>query len=119
MNINGVNYGLKMTVGAEVEISRICPNGDISRLGEAVTGAFDETVDAIAHIIVAMSNGYEKQKAYRDRTYTANPVTFDEVRNYIEVLEQDEFAQMQEELKVAMDEGMKPSIDAEPVKKKN
>lgn len=58
MNIYGQEYGFKMTVGAALAVARMCPNGDLSRLEELVTGSEENALLVNVEIATAMSKGY-------------------------------------------------------------
>lgn len=58
MNIYGQEYGFKMTVGAALAVARMCPNGDLSRLEELVTGSEENALLVNVEIAAAMSKGY-------------------------------------------------------------
>ena len=36
MKIGNKEYGFRLTVGASVQIAKLCPNGDLSRISEAI-----------------------------------------------------------------------------------
>ena len=60
-------YGYALTVGASIAISRLCPNGDISRIGEAVSGEYGDTVEKMCAIIVALNGGYVAEEKLAGR----------------------------------------------------
>ena len=67
MTINNKDYGFKLTVGASVQIARLCPNGDLSRIGEAVGGEYGNTVEAMCEIITALNNGFAASEEFEGR----------------------------------------------------
>ena len=60
MNIK--EYGFALTTGASVVISRLCPDGDISRIVDALSGAYGDTIETMCSIIVALNGGYVAQE---------------------------------------------------------
>ena len=36
MKIGNKEYGFRLTVGASLQIAKLCPNGDLSRISEAI-----------------------------------------------------------------------------------
>ena len=55
IEVRGIKYDLLLTNGALAEISDICPEGDLSRLNEAMSGK--GRIKNIAYMIAAMSKG--------------------------------------------------------------
>ena len=87
---NVKDYGFRLTVGASVQIAKLCPNGDLSRIGEAVGGEYANTVETMCEIIVALNNGYAASEEFEGRTaaritkdqlYAMDPATFAEMQN--------------------------------------
>ena len=77
MNINGKEYGFKLTVGASVQIARLCPEGDISRIAEAVGKGYGEQAETMAKLVVALNGGYVAAEEFEGRK--ANRLTLDNV----------------------------------------
>lgn len=77
MIINGNEYGFKLTVGASIQVAKLCPNGDLARIAEAVGGDYTTQADAMAKIIVALSNGYAAAEEFEGRK--ANRLTYEAV----------------------------------------
>lgn len=77
MIINNKEYGFSLTVGASVAIAKLCPNGDISRIGEAVGGDYASTVETMCEIILALNSGHAAQEAFANRD--ANRLTKEEL----------------------------------------
>lgn len=104
MKINGINRKFKLTIGAVAEISAICPNGDIDRMGELFEAKdIGLMLKATAQIAVAM-NRY---------TGTEDPLTIDEVLS----LGMEEFATLQNEILAAYKVDSTPQINAKSKKK--
>lgn len=85
MQIGKHEYGFRLTVGASIQIAKLCPNGDLARIGEAVGNGYGEQAETMAQMIVALNNGYcaaeefEGRKAHRltvDNVLSLSPATF-------------------------------------------
>ena len=74
MVINGKEYGFKLTVGASIQIAKLCPNGDLSRIAEAVGGEYGQQAEAMAKFVEALSNGYAAAEEFEGRK--ANRLTY-------------------------------------------
>lgn len=106
--------GFKLTVGASIAISKLCPDGDISRIGEILEGKnYADTVQTSSAIIIALSEGYEKSKRYEDSTYKPNPLTMDDILS----MPPDDFKELQLEAFKAFRADAKPSVELEKPKK--
>ena len=57
MQIGKHDYQLMLTVGAADTIAKLCPDGELSRMGELLKAG--NTLDVVAELIVAMANGYD------------------------------------------------------------
>ena len=115
MKIYGREAGFRFTVGASAKISDLCPDGDISRLGEVLEGQYGKVARDSAAIIAALSEGYEEACAFENPGYTPKPLTVEEVLT----LRMDEFAQLQQAALAAWTEDSKPTVEVEPEKKES
>lgn len=115
MQIYGREVGFRFTVGASAKISDLCPDGDISRLGEVLEGHYGKVALDSASIIVALSEGYEKARAFEIPGYKPQPLTVDEVLT----LRMDEFSRLQQAALAAWAEDSKPTVEVEPEKKES
>lgn len=77
MKIGTKEYGFRLTVGASIQISKLCPDGDLSRIAEAVSGGYGKQADVMARLIVALSNGYAAAEEFEGRT--ANRLSYEDV----------------------------------------
>ena len=121
MQVHGREVGFRFTVGASAKISDLCPDGDISRLGEVLEGGYGKVVRDTAAIIVAMSEGYAAALAF-DTFGRADiggdwkpprPLSVDEVLS----LRNSEFVKLQQAALAAWMEDSKPTVEVEPEKK--
>ena len=123
MQIYGREVGFRFTVGASAKISDLCPDGDITRLGEVLEGSYGKVVRDTAAIIVAMSEGYAAALAFETFGRAdiggdwrpPRPLTVDEVLS----LRESEFIQLQQAALAAWTEGSKPTVEVEPEKKES
>lgn len=113
MQVHGREVGFRFTVGASVKISGLCPDGDISRLGEVLEGQYGRVARDSAAIIAALSEGYEQALAFEDPGYRAQPLTVEEIMT----LRMGEFTALQAAALAAWSEDSKPTVEVEPEKK--
>lgn len=105
MKINGVNRKFRLTIGAVADISAICPDGDIDRMGELFDSPEINTIlTATAKIAVAMNK-------YTD--LSVDPLTVDEVF----AMDMDQFKLLQEELLAAYKIDSTPKVNVRSKKK--
>ena len=76
MIIYGTDYHFAMTVGAQAEISKICPGNSLKRV-EEIFSAEDNAVQlgAAVELLCALSRGYESKRKFEEPGYTPNPLT--------------------------------------------
>lgn len=115
MQVHGREVGFRFTVGASAKISDLCPDGDISRLGEVLEGQYGKVARDSAAIVAALSEGYEQARAYEAPGYKPAPLTVDEVMT----LRVDEFNALQQAALAAWTEDSKPTVEVEPEKKED
>lgn len=123
MQVHGREVGFRFTVGASAKISDLCPDGDISRLGEVLEGRYGKVVRDTVAIIVALSEGYAAALAFETFGRAdiggdwrpPRPLTVDEVLS----LRESEFIQLQQAALAAWTEDSKPTVEVEPEKKES
>lgn len=115
MIINGKERGFLLTIGASAEISDLCPQGDLSRLGEVFTQSYAKQIRVTAKLIAAMSRGYENQRHYEDPSYEADPLTVDEILT----LETNTFQELTHEVMQKFGADQKPTVEVEDKKKES
>jgi hypothetical protein len=115
MQIYGREVGFRFTVGASAKISDLCPDGDITRLGEVLEGQYGQITRDTAAIMVALSEGYEQARSFEAPSYKPQPLTMEEVLT----LRMGEFAQLQQAALTAWAEDSKPTVEVEPEKKES
>lgn len=104
MVINGINYELKFSVGAVVEISSMCPDGLINNFGRLFEGSTAQILENTAKVAVAMAK----------HAGNANPLKLEDVLT----LSFAEFKELQAEIVNARNRDCKTEIAPVPAKKK-
>ena len=113
MEIYGKERGFSLPVKAAADIARLCPGGDLKKLGEILNGDnFAVNLDVISKFIVAMSAAYEERKHF-ETGEEPNPLTLEEVQS----LTMDELKNVQQAAFEAFNGDAKPTVEAEPLKK--
>ena len=115
MIINGKERGFLLTIGASAEISDLCPQGDLSRLGEVFSQSYAKQIRVTAKLIAAMSRGYENQRHYEDPSYEADPLTVDEIMT----LDTNTFQELTHEVMQKFGADQKPTVEVEDKKKES
>lgn len=115
MQIYGREVGFRFTVGASAKISDLCPDGDITRLGEVLEGQYGQITRDTAAIIVALSEGYEQARSFEVPGYKPDPLTADELFS----LRPSEFNALQQAALASWAEDGKPTVEVEPEKKES
>lgn len=113
MQVHGREVGFRFTVGASAKISDLCPDGDISRLGEVLEGQYGRVARDSAAIIAALSEGHEQALAFEAPGYRAQPLTVEEIMT----LRMSEFTELQAAALAAWSEDSKPTVEVESAKK--
>ena len=78
MEINGREIKFLRTVKATVDIAKLCPDGNIERLGELFNGDLSTTLETGTKMIHYLNEGYEMNKHFMDRKYQPNILGVDE-----------------------------------------
>lgn len=115
MQIYGREVGFRFTVGASAKISDLCPDGDITRLGEVLEGQYGQVTRDTAAIMVALSEGHEQARSFEEPGYKPQPITAEEVMS----LTMSEFNALQQAVLAAWTEDSKPTVEVEPEKKES
>lgn len=113
MQVYGREVGFRFTVGASAQISDLCPEGDIQRLGELLDGQYGQVSRDTAAIIVALSQGHEQARRFEDPAYKPRPLSVEEVMS----LRPAEFMELQKAALSAWAADKSTTVEAEPEKK--
>ena len=115
MNIFGHEYGFMLTVGASEEISELCPDGDLSRLGEALEGSYSKTIGMVVKMVLSMSRAYDLARAFEGHPVDHPGLTAE----MLKALPQSKFLAVQNEAMAAFRGDTKTTVEVEPSKKKD
>lgn len=115
MNIFGNEYGFMLTVGASEEVSELCPNGDLSRLGEVLQGSYKSTIDTVTKMVIAMAKAYDNYMAFEGHPVDHPALTAE----MLKALPQDKFIAVQNEAMAAFRGDTATTVEVEPSKKKD
>lgn len=113
MQVHGREVGFRFTVGASAKISDLCPDGDITRLGEVLESQYGQITRDTAAIMAALSEGYEQARSFEVPGYKPDPLTVDELFS----LRPSEFNALQQAALASWAEDSKPTVEVEPEKK--
>ena len=64
MRIHGKEIGFSLTMGASAEIAKMCPDGDLKRIGELLDRPYAESIDFQVRLIEALNKGYAEEKKW-------------------------------------------------------
>ena len=80
MKINGREIKFLRTVKATSDLARLCPDGDINRIGELFDGSdLATTIESGAKLIHFLNEGYEMHKAFTEPGYKPDIISVDEI----------------------------------------
>lgn len=114
MKIYGKEYGFRLDVKAQADISKLCPGGDIQRFNDIFKGGMKaETFETVARVCVIMSESFERRRCFEDLNHKFEPLTLDIVMS----LDNDEFDQIQREALASYGRDTTPTVETEPEKK--
>lgn len=115
MQVHGREVGFRFTVGASAKISDLCPDGDITRLGEVLDGQYGQVTRDTAAIMAALSEGYEQARSFEVPGHEPDPLTVDELFS----LRPSEFSALQQAALASWAEDSKPTVEVDPEKKES
>lgn len=111
MIVHGREVNFRLTVGAQIELCKLCPGEDISRLGELV--GEDKTVrtlETLAKMAAILSKADADARDYEGES--VKPLTYEEALT----LKGEEFQAMEKEAMAAFHADGKPTVEAKPAK---
>jgi len=80
MKINGREIKFLRTVKATSDLARICPSGDIQRIGELFdNNDLAKTLESGAKLIHFLNEGYEMNKHFMNPDYKPNIISVEEI----------------------------------------
>lgn len=113
MEIFGREYGFLHSVGAEQEIARLCPEGDLRNLRALLGGSGDEAIESAKELLCILSRWFEKAKAFSEPGYEPKPLT----KELLDLLTPLQFLALQAEAMRRFREDEKQTVEAEAAKK--
>lgn len=114
MEINGREIKFLRTVKATAEISKLCPDKDISKLSALFSQDFPTSVEFGAKLIHYLNEGYEMNKHFTDRSYKPQPLEEEEIL----YLDNDTYELLFRYAMEGLNNGAETSIEIEEPKKK-
>ena len=114
MEINGREIRFLRTVKATADIAKICPDGNIERLGELLGGDLATTLETGAQIIHFLNEGYEMNQHFIDKSYQPQILSVDEIL----YLDDATFTELMKDAMNGIGNGAETTIEVEPTKKK-
>lgn len=115
MDIQGKKITLMRTVGAEVEIGDMCPDGNLKNLSDWLfkQSVTSRAIRNMAKFIVALSRAGESYLNYNNPEHIPEPLTVDEILS----LPPDEFYALRDAAMTAFMNGGKTTVEVETPKK--
>ena len=108
--VHGRDVGFTRNVWANIEISKLTPDGDISSFGEALSSMnFADSMEAMISMILILNKAYEMQMAFEDPEYNGSPLTRDEIL----LLNDEQFQALTEAAMAQFSEDSQMTIEAE------
>lgn len=92
MLIHGREIGFAFTVGASAEVAKLCPNNDITRIGEVLGPDFAKNVEISTTLILLLNDGHvgieklmgrEAERITREEIMLLTPAEFNAVTAHI------------------------------------
>ena len=77
MQINGKEYGLRLTVAAAIETEKVCPKTDITQIRDVLKGDAEKVLEDVIRITRILSEGYANSEKHKGRA--AEPVSIKEL----------------------------------------
>lgn len=114
MEINGREIKFLRTVKATSDLSKLCPDNNIERLGELFQGDLSQTLETGAQIIHLLNEGYEMNKHFMDKSYQPNIISVDEVM----YLDTNTYTELMQSALAGIANGAETTIEVEEPKKK-
>lgn len=110
MNIFGREYGFRLSVGAAMEISALCPDKKLENIDKLLVGEPLEIMDKVFEIAEIESRAFEQARAFE---------TGEEIRPHFQKeigknLDFAQFTELSQEVQEAFRMDMKPTVEVDP-----
>lgn len=115
MELNGREVGFWGSVMANRRVAEICPNKDMSKFKQLVSGDTVTSIEASVKLVCILSEAYEEHMKRLDKSYVKRPITADELYD----LPVGRLAEFTDAAAEALLEGSKTTIETEAPKGKN
>lgn len=114
MIIHGRECGFRFTIGASIAIAELCPEKDLSRMGELFEGkSYGDVAVQTAKLAAILSKANEAAVAYDGSRQQERPLSEEEIMT----LTQEEFQAVQAEVLKAYGADTARTVEVEPSKK--
>lgn len=114
MIIHGRECGFRFTVRASLELAELCPEKDLSRVGELLDGKpYSEIVEVIMKMAIIFNKADEEAIAFAGGGKPGKIITQEEML----VMTSEEFATLQNEVLKAYGVDSARTVEVEPSKK--
>lgn len=113
MVIFGEEYGFMLTVGASAAIADLCPDGDLTRIGEVLEGKTGDVIRFTARFIVEMAKGFDDARHFAGEEITHKPLTIEMVM----ALPSEVFKEAESAAVIAFRGDTKTTVEVAPPKK--
>ena len=114
MFVHGRDVKFKFTIGASIEVAKMCKDGKLENIGSIFEGTYEEVAHNNNMFIIALHKGYIDSMKYEDPKYDEQLLTEDELL----VLDNKDYAKLQDEAYAAYYGDSKRNVETEPVKVK-
>ena len=114
MFVHGREVKFKFTIGASIEVARMCKDGKLENIGSIFEGTYEEVAHNNNMFIIALHKGYIDSMKYEDPKYDEQLLTEDEIL----VLDNKDYEKLQDEAYAAYYGDSKRNVETEPVKTK-
>lgn len=114
MQIYGNEYGFRFTVGAMLDLARLCPEGKIENLEALLGGSDADALEITCKMALALSRANDLAMRFEGAENDRPPLTMDMLLS----LDCKSLAALKDELARVMKADGKPSVEVAPAKKK-
>lgn len=112
MIVHGKDIRFALTVGTSAEIAKLCPGGDLNRIGELFGDNYAKTLDVAARFCVALNRGYIALMRFQEPDLKCDVLDLDEIG----AMEPADFQQLQKEALEAFKADTKGSVETKSKK---
>ena len=114
MKIRGKEIKFLRTVKTTADLTKLCPDQDIERIGELFDGSIDKVLENGAKLIHYLNEGYEMNEHLNNPEYKPNVLTVEEIM----YLDEQTFTDLMTSAMQNLSNGAETTIELEESKKK-